>query len=74
MDARDERPPPLQVQIGGTTGLLLLRLMEELGTEDGGGVISRALSLYDMALRKGKEGQRLCLVDPRTGQMSDIAL
>jgi hypothetical protein len=74
MEATDARPQPLQVTIGGTTGLLLLRLMQELGTEDGGGVISRALSLYDMALRKGREGQRLCLLDPQTGHTSDIAL
>jgi hypothetical protein len=74
MDARDERPPPLQVTIGGTTGMLLLRLMQELDTEDGGGVISRALSLLDMAVRKGREGQRLCLLDPATGHTSDIAL
>lgn len=70
----DSRPSPVQVQIGGTTGLLLVRLMQELGTDDGGGVISRALSLLDMALRKGREGQRLCLLDPKTGQTSDIAL
>ena len=49
----------MQVQLGGTTGLLLLRLMQELGTEDGGGVLSRALGLLDLALRMVKPCRRL---------------
>jgi hypothetical protein len=67
-------PAPVQVVIGGTTGLLLLRLMEALGTEDGGGVISRALGLFDLVLRKQREGLRLVLIDPRTGQESEVAI
>lgn len=68
------RPPPVQVTIGGTTGLLLLRIMQELDTDDGGGVISRALSLYDMVLRKQRAGARVVLVDPRTGDESEVAI
>ena len=41
---------PVQVTINGTAGLLLVRLMQELGTDDGGGVLSRALGLLDLAL------------------------
>ncbi|MCS6915165.1 MAG: hypothetical protein RMK29_06095 [Myxococcales bacterium] len=70
----ESRPPPVQVTLGGTTALLLMQLMRELGTEDGGGVISRALSLYDMVLRKQRGGQRVCLFDPATGAMSDLAI
>jgi hypothetical protein len=70
---RDDRPQPVQVQINGTAGLLLLGLMEQLGTEDGGGVISRALGLLDLALRARREGKSLCFVDRKTGASSDVA-
>ncbi len=73
MDAAD-RPGPVQVVIGGTTGMLLHRLMTELGTEDGGGVLSRALGLFDLALRARKEGKQICLVDPATGARSEVAI
>lgn len=69
----NERPAPVQVQVGGTAGLLLLRLMQELKTEDGGGVISRALGLLDLALRARRHGQKLCLIDPATGHRSEVA-
>ena len=39
----NERPAPVDVRIGGTAARLLLSLMEQLQTEDGGGVITRAL-------------------------------
>ena len=72
MDAMTQRPSPVQVQLGGTTGLLLLRLMQELGTEDGCGVLSRALGLLDLALRAKRDGRDLCFIDPATGQKSDV--
>ena len=68
-----ERPAPVQVQINGTAGLLLLQLMGELQTTDGGGVLVRALGLLDLAVRAKKTGKELCLVDPATGQRSDVA-
>ena len=67
------RPAPVQVQIGGTAGLLLVRLMQELGTSGGGGGLSRALGLLDLALRARRQGQSLCLVDPKTGHSSEVA-
>jgi hypothetical protein len=75
MEPGDRPPPapPVQVQINGTAGLLLLRLMEQLSTEDGGGVISRALGLLDLALRARREGKTLCFVDRKTGASSDVA-
>ena len=72
-DARMGRPAPVQVQINGTAGLLLVQLMTELQTTDGGGVLVRALGLLDLALRAKKTGKELCLVDPATGQRSDVA-
>lgn len=76
MDSLIDRPPrpaPVQVQINGTAGLLLVQLMTELQTTDGGGVLVRALGLLDLALRARKTGKELCLVDPATGQRSDVA-
>lgn len=67
-----ERPSPVTVQLNGTAGLLLLRLMEQLGTEDGGSVLSRALGLMEMALRQKREGKELCFVDPTSGQRSEV--
>ena len=72
MDTMD-RPAPVGVQLNGTAGLLLVRLMEDLNTTDGGGVIVRALGLLDLALRARQSGKDLCLVDPATGQRSDVA-
>ena len=67
------RPAPVQVQLNGTAGLLLMRLMAELQTEDGGGVLVRALGLLDLAVRARATGRELCLFDPTTGQRSDVA-
>lgn len=67
------RPAPVQVQLNGTAGLLLVRLMEDLQTTDGGGVLVRALGLLDLALRAKKTGKQLCFLDPATGQRSDVA-
>ena len=64
---------PVTVQINGTAGLLLVKLMNELATSDGGGVIVRALGLLDLALRARREGKSLFFVDPRTGQSSEVA-
>ena len=62
-DEPRQRPAPVQVQINGTAGLLLVQLMAELQTTDGGGVLVRALGLLDLALRVKKLGKELCLVD-----------
>lgn len=72
MDTMD-RPGPVQVQLNGTAGLLLVRLMQDLGTSDGSGVLVRALGLLDLALRARQSGKDLCLIDPKTGQRSDVA-
>lgn len=69
----ETRPQPVQVQIGGTSGLLLVKLMSELGTDDGGGVIARALGLLDLALRARRDGKSLCFYDPKTQGFADVA-
>lgn len=68
-----ERPAPVDVRIGGTAARLLVSLMEQLQTEDGGGVITRALGLLDLALAARRQGKSLCLVDGKTGDSQEIA-
>ena len=64
---------PVTVTISGTSALLLVRLAEQLGSDDGGAVIMRALGLLDLALRAKREGKRLAFVDPATGASSEVA-
>jgi hypothetical protein len=72
MDPAD-RPAPVQVQLNGTAGLLLMRLMQDMETTDAGGLLVRALGLLDLAMRARRSGKELCLVDKTTGQRSDVA-
>ena len=69
----EERPQPVQVRVGGTAARLLISLMEQVGTDDGGSLIARALGLQDLALRARKLGKSLCLIDPKTGDSQEIA-
>jgi hypothetical protein len=68
-----ERPQPVQVRVGGTAALLLTSLMQQVGSDDGGALIARALGLLDLALRARKQGKSLCVIDPTTGDSQEIA-
>ena len=59
--------------ISGTSALLITRLAEALGTDDGGAVLMRALGLLDLALKAKRDGKRLQFADPRTGEASEVA-
>jgi len=69
----EERPQPVQVRIGGTAAMLLISLMEKLGTDDGGSLIARALGLLDLAVQARRQGKSLCLLDPKSGDSQEIA-
>ena len=69
----DPHVGPVTVKISGTSALLLTKLAEALGTDDGGAVLMRALGLLDLALRAKREGKRLAFIDPATGQTSEVA-
>ena len=62
---------PVSVQLNNTAAQLLARLCAELDTEDVSGVMSRALGLFDMAMRTKRQGGRLCFVTP-TGETRDV--
>jgi hypothetical protein len=69
----DPRGGPVQVTISGTSAMLLTRLAEALGTDDGGAVLMRALGLLDLALKAKREGKRLAFYDPQRDELSEVA-
>jgi hypothetical protein len=66
----DPRTGPVTLTISGTSAALLARLAEG---GDPGGVMMRALGLYDLAMKAKREGKRLAFIDPTTGETSDVA-
>ena len=68
----DEPIEPVQVKIGGTSARLLVKLCEDLRTEDATGVLSRALGLLDLVQHAKRNGKRLVLLDEATGRMQDV--
>jgi len=63
----------ITVELNDTLAQLLAKLCVELGTDDPGDVMSRALGLLEMVSRTKKLGGRLCFVNER-GEMADVAL
>jgi hypothetical protein len=60
------------VPLNATAAQLCAKLAADLGTEDAGSVIARALGLLEVALHAKKSGRRLVLVDAE-GHMTDVA-
>ena len=69
----DPRTGPVTIQISGTSAVLLARLAEALGTDDGGAVMMRALGLLDLALKAKRDGKRLTFYDPVRDESSEVA-
>ncbi len=68
----DPHVGPVTLKISGTSAVLLTRLAEELGTDDGGAVLMRALGLLDIALKAKRDGKRLAFYDPESLEFSDV--
>ncbi len=64
---------PVTVELNHTLAELLARLCVELETDDAGGVMSRALGLFDLAQRTKRQGGRLCFVNER-GEIADVVI
>ncbi len=64
---------PVTVELNHTLAELLAKLCVEMGTEDPGDVMSRALGLLEMVQRTKRAGGRLCFVNER-GEMADVSL
>jgi hypothetical protein len=70
----DPRVPPVSVEVNGTAAQLLVKLMQDLGTQDPMAVLTRALGMLDQALAAKRQGRRLGLYDPDSGRFSDVVL
>ncbi len=53
--------------------MLLTRLCTELGADDPGAVLMRALGLLDLALKAKREGKKLVFYDPARDEGSEVA-
>ena len=71
MDPRGKAP--VTVDLNPTLAELLVRLCVEQGTEDYAGMLSRALGLYDLALRARRNGERICFVNAR-GEAAEVVI
>jgi hypothetical protein len=72
MDA-DPHVGPVHLTISGTSALLLAKLAAELGTDDGGAVMMRALGLLEMALAAKRSGRKLAFYDPTRDEIAEVA-
>ncbi len=70
----DPRVPPVTVQVNGTAAQLLVKLMQDLGTEDPMAVLTRALGMLDQAVAAKRQGRRLGVYDPASGRFMDVVL
>lgn len=64
---------PMQIEIPGKTGLLLVQLAQELGAKTPGEVIGQALGLMQLVQQAKKNGHRIVLVQA-DGREVDLAL
>lgn len=64
---------PVSIELNRTLAELLARICADEGTEDWGGVLSKALGMYDLARRARARGERLCLVDER-GHAAEVVV
>jgi len=63
---------PVQVTLNATAAMLLVRLAQELGTDDPSAVVRRALGLLDLAQRTKRQGGRLYFENER-GESAEVA-
>jgi hypothetical protein len=66
--------PPVTVQVNGQAAQLLVKLMQDLRTEQPMAVLTRALGMLDQALAAKRQGRRLGIYDPGSGNFTDVVL
>ena len=67
-----EQPGPIQLSLNATAAQLLVRLAQELGTNDPSAVVRQALALLEMAQRTRRQGGRLFFRNER-GDEAEVA-
>jgi hypothetical protein len=70
----DPQLPAVTVEVNGTAATLLVRLMQDLGTEDPMAVLTRALGMLDHGLAARRQGRRLGVYDPDTQRFMDLVI
>ncbi len=70
----DPRVAPVQVEVNGTAAQLLVKLMQDLNTEDPMAVLTRALGMLDQAVAAKRQGRRLGLYDPASQRFMDLVI
>lgn len=63
----------VSVELNNTSAQLLASLCVELGTDDPGDVISRALGVLDLCVRGKTRGGSVCIINAQ-GETSEIAI
>jgi hypothetical protein len=66
--------PPVNVQVNGQAAQLLVKLMQDLRTDQPMAVLTRALGMLEQALAAKSQGRRLGVYDPATGRFTDVIL
>jgi hypothetical protein len=70
----DPRTPPVTVEVNGTAASLLLKLMQDMETQDPMAVLTRALGVLDAGLAEKRQGRRLGLYDPASQRFMDLVI
>ena len=70
---QDPHTGPVELRISGTSAVLITRLAEAFGTDDGGAILMRALGLLDLAVKARRDGKRLAFYDPESMEFSEVA-
>jgi len=70
----DPRVPPVTIEVNGTAAQLLVKLMNDLSTQDPMAVLSRALGLLDQAVVAKHQGHRLGVYHPDTQRFVDLVI
>jgi hypothetical protein len=70
----DFEGPAVTVEVNGQAAQLLVKLMQDLGTEQPMAVLTRALGMLEQALAAKKQGRRLGVYDPASGRFQDVVL
>jgi hypothetical protein len=66
--------PAVTVQMNGQAAQLLVKLMQDLSTDQPMAVLTRALGMLEQALAAKKQGRRLGVYDPSSGRFTDVIL
>ena len=70
----DPRFPPVTVEVNGTAARLLVKLMEDLATDQPMAVLTRALGVLEQAVVAKGQGRRLGVYDPASGRFVDLVI